>query len=548
MKNSAKRIFAIALVVSMMLSMTISTSAAERTLSKGMSGNDVLVVQQQLYELGYLTATPDGIFGGMTEAAVNAFQLANGLGYSDGKVGNWTRSKLAEYFSTYTEPAPAQQTRTLKKGMSGNDVLVVQQQLYALGYLTATPDGVFGGMTEAAVSEFQIANGLGYSDGMVGNWTRTKLASNPVAKSSHATPAATPVQTTRTLKRGMTGEDVKAVQQQLYALGYLTAEPDGSFGGMTEAAVSEFQIANGLGYSDGMVGNWTRTKLANNPVAKSSGGSSVVAPVQTSTRTLKRGMTGEDVKAVQQQLYALGYLTAEPDGSFGGMTEAAVKEFQIANGLGYSDGMVGNWTRTKLANNPIAKAPTATMGELNALSSAKSYLRYMEFSYTGLIKQLEYEGYSTQEATYAANNCGANWYEQALEQAKDYLSYSAFSYTGLVEQLEFEGYTNAEATYAVNNCGANWMEQALKKAKSYLSYSAFSYTGLIEQLEFEDFTTAEATYGANNCGADWNEQAAKSAKQYLSYSSYSKSRLIELLEYKGFTHSQAVYGVEANGY
>ena len=461
MKNSAKRIFAIALVVSMMLSMTISTSAAERTLSKGMSGNDVLVVQQQLYELGYLTATPDGIFGGMTEAAVNAFQLANGLGYSDGKVGNWTRSKLAEYFSTYTEPAPAQQTRTLKKGMSGNDVLVVQQQLYALGYLTATPDGVFGGMTEAAVSEFQIANGLGYSDGMVGNWTRTKLASNPVAKSSHATPAATPVQT---------------------------------------------------------------------------------------TRTLKRGMTGEDVKAVQQQLYALGYLTAEPDGSFGGMTEAAVKEFQIANGLGYSDGMVGNWTRTKLANNPIAKAPTATMGELNALSSAKSYLRYMEFSYTGLIKQLEYEGYSTQEATYAANNCGANWYEQALEQAKDYLSYSAFSYTGLVEQLEFEGYTNAEATYAVNNCGANWMEQALKKAKSYLSYSAFSYTGLIEQLEFEDFTTAEATYGANNCGADWNEQAAKSAKQYLSYSSYSKSRLIELLEYKGFTHSQAVYGVEANGY
>ena len=184
MKNSAKRIFAIALVVSMMLSMTISTSAAERTLSKGMSGNDVLVVQQQLYELGYLTATPDGIFGGMTEAAVNAFQLANGLGYSDGKVGNWTRSKLAEYFSTYTEPAPAQQTRTLKKGMSGNDVLVVQQQLYALGYLTATPDGVFGGMTEAAVSEFQIANGLGYSDGMVGNWTRTKLANNPVAKSS----------------------------------------------------------------------------------------------------------------------------------------------------------------------------------------------------------------------------------------------------------------------------------------------------------------------------------------------------------------------------
>lgn len=136
----------------------------------------------------------------------------------------------------------------------------------------------------------------------------------------------------------------------------------------------------------------------------------------------------------------------------------------------------------------------------------------------------------------------------ALKKALSYLKFTAFSYTGLIEQLEYEGYTTAEATYAVDNCGASWKEQALDKALSYLDFAAFSYTGLIEQLEYEGFTSSEATYGADNCGADWNEQAAKKAASYLSFMSLSRSGLIEQLEYEGFTHSQAVYGAEQNGY
>ncbi|MBQ7670746.1 MAG: Ltp family lipoprotein [Clostridia bacterium] len=136
----------------------------------------------------------------------------------------------------------------------------------------------------------------------------------------------------------------------------------------------------------------------------------------------------------------------------------------------------------------------------------------------------------------------------ALGSAKSYLSFSAFSYKGLVEQLEYEKYTHDEAVYAADNCGADWNEQALKSAKNYLEFSAFSRKGLMEQLEFEGFTSAQSEYGVNNCGADWNEQAVKSAKQYLSFMSFSKSELIEQLEFEGFSHDQAVYGVEANGY
>ena len=133
--------------------------------------------------------------------------------------------------------------------------------------------------------------------------------------------------------------------------------------------------------------------------------------------------------------------------------------------------------------------------------------------------------------------------KNALAKALQYLDYSAFSYSGLVEQLEYEGYSHSESTYAADNCGANWKEQAAEKALSYLDYSAFSYNGLIEQLEYEGFTSSEAQYGVDNCDADWNAQAVKKAKEYLNYSSFSRSELIDQLVFEGFTQSQAEYGV-----
>lgn len=138
--------------------------------------------------------------------------------------------------------------------------------------------------------------------------------------------------------------------------------------------------------------------------------------------------------------------------------------------------------------------------------------------------------------------------QNALDSAKSYLAYTAFSYEGLIDQLEYEQFSTEDATYAADNCGADWNEQALLSAQSYLEYTAFSYSGLIDQLEFEEFTTEQATYAADNCDADWNEQAAKSAESYLNYSSFSRDGLIDQLEFEGFTHEQAVYGVEANGF
>ena len=155
-----------------------------------------------------------------------------------------------------------------------------------------------------------------------------------------------------------------------------------------------------------------------------------------------------------------------------------------------------------IVSNEAESSPSESMttGQRNALASADTYLRFMNFSYSGLVKQLEFEGFTTEEATFAADHCGADWMEQAKGSALSYLNVSAFSYTGLIDQLEFEGYTTEEATYGADQCGADWMEQAAKSAKSYLSFSSFSRSGLIDQLEFEGFTHEQAVYGAEQNG------------------------------------------------
>ena len=99
------------------------------------------------------------------------------------------------------------------------------------------------------------------------------------------------------------------------------------------------------------------------------------------------------------------------------------------------------------------KKSEPTLGEKNALSSALSYLDYTAFSYTGLIKQLEYEGYSHTEAVYGADNCGADWNEQAAKCAEGYLEYTTFSRSGLINQLEYEGFTTEQAEYGVSAVG-----------------------------------------------------------------------------------------------
>ncbi|MDD3662787.1 MAG: peptidoglycan-binding domain-containing protein [Candidatus Pacebacteria bacterium] len=64
--------------------------------------------------------------------------------------------------------------RTLRQGMSGEDVVFLQTYLNSIGYDSGIPDGKFGSKTKQAVISFQLANNL-IPDGVVGPKTREMM-------------------------------------------------------------------------------------------------------------------------------------------------------------------------------------------------------------------------------------------------------------------------------------------------------------------------------------------------------------------------------------
>lgn len=166
-------------------------------------------------------------------------------------------------------------------------------------------------------------------------------------------------------------------------------------------------------------------------------------------------------------------------------------------GVAWSNGIPYNrsTSSTQYGVNSLPQSATATTEELEALETAKSYLSIFAFSKEGLVDQLEYDGFSDREITYALNHMYVDWKQQAVNCAKSYLETSAFSYSGLIDQLEFDGFTSSEATYGVDNCRADWYDQAVECAKGYRRSTGLSGERLIRQLEYEGFTSDQARHG-----------------------------------------------------
>lgn len=168
-------------------------------------------------------------------------------------------------------------------------------------------------------------------------------------------------------------------------------------------------------------------------------------------------------------------------------------------------GVVGGTATTTTTVAPATTTTTttissATVSQVQASRSAASYLRAMGFSRSGLIKQLQYEGFSLSDATYGADAQNANWSAQAVRVGASYLRSSSFSRSGLIRQLEYEGFSYSDAVYGTDAQNADWFAQAAKTAASYLRSSSFSRSGLINQLLYEGFSQAQAEYGASSVG------------------------------------------------
>ncbi len=321
-----------------------------RSMSVGMTGNDVYAMQVRLIELRYLNGVADGVFGTETEEALKAFQKNNNL-EADGVAGATTLRKLngSARAATGVTPTPAPAgVVTLREGDAGQNVYALQYRLFELGYYSGRIDGRFTAQTTQAVIAFQQANGL-TADGIAGSNTQSKLnrsdavAAPSVSQDLSSTkPQITSTPEIAAMRRGDESEDVATLQKALKDLGYLSAEPDGQFGAETERAVKLFQEANGL-TADGVAGRGTLSILFSGEaiaygdyfyVHRTASPEPTATPAPNTEIVLQWQSAGQDVLQYQQRLCDLGYLLPQfVTGTFDQQTVDATKAFQTVNGL-----------------------------------------------------------------------------------------------------------------------------------------------------------------------------------------------------------------------
>ncbi|MET0835798.1 MAG: peptidoglycan-binding protein, partial [Thermoleophilaceae bacterium] len=124
---------------------------------------NVAALQAALTKLHLYTGFVDGVRGPLTRSAVVRFQRRRGL-LVDGIAGSQTRHALGRL------GRPALGSRVMRIGSRGWDVAALQYLLQRKGYGPGTADGVFGGLTQAAVLRAQRAAGIGV-DGLAGSAT-----------------------------------------------------------------------------------------------------------------------------------------------------------------------------------------------------------------------------------------------------------------------------------------------------------------------------------------------------------------------------------------
>jgi len=231
--------------------------------------------------------------------------------------------------------------------------------------------------------------------------TDPPAAPEPTAQPApEPTPEPTPVPTPEpVMQNGSSGEDVKALQNTLRELGFMTGKADGRYGPVTEAAVKELQRyldetareeeeqaesaaqREEAAESPGETGEPTeaaesparpddrtdepRSTEEAAPAADESLTEDEPAPEYSGTvdqalwdelreggfivyrQTVRSGVSGRETRRLQTRLISLGYLGGAPDGVAGGRTLSAIRAFQSGNGLS-ADGVAGEKTQKLL--------------------------------------------------------------------------------------------------------------------------------------------------------------------------------------------------------
>ncbi|RXJ02935.1 hypothetical protein DS745_04945 [Anaerobacillus alkaliphilus] len=325
----------------------------DQQLSPGMRHQDVKELQDVLRQKGFFTHhTSTGFYGEVTKQAVAKFQQANQLPRT-GVANQQTLSLLAPKQSIQN-----QQQVTLKVGSRGQAVTQLQLTLKQAGFFQANPTGYFGPVTEKAVREFQLRNGL-RSTGVVDTATHTALLRKMDQPSKAATNTSrSPQQPALTIgSRGQAVTDLQQLLDQAKFFYYHTYT--GYYGEVTAKGIRDFQKKVQLpvtGVAD------SRTLEALRDYVKKT---EVVPPTEPVIQTqpiihpeasflLRVGSTGDAVRELQNQLKVVGMYLGDVTGLFDQLTEEAVKVFQQQHKL-IADGLATTSTIQKLEEEATKK-------------------------------------------------------------------------------------------------------------------------------------------------------------------------------------------------
>lgn len=331
-------------------------SATITGLAQGAQGPEVSALQQALIDAGVpVSGGADGVFGPVTHVAVTSFQSARGLS-ATGVVDSVTADALAgsatgsgDGSAPSGTPAPAGSYVGLAEGAQGDAVTTIQARMIELGvFVAGGADGVYGGATTRAVTQFQRWNGLGVTGTVTEATARTLgLSSDGAAPTPDPVPDADPATASDDepapdvpasanpyvgLQRGSTGQLVQDLQNTLVATGTpVRGGADGDFGPVTESALKSFQSANGLTQT-GAVSDADATALHLGPHGHDHSDDAPNSESDESTNPyvgLTIGASGQLVKDVQQALLDAGInVRGGADGAFGNATKGGLVLFQ----------------------------------------------------------------------------------------------------------------------------------------------------------------------------------------------------------------------------
>jgi peptidoglycan hydrolase-like protein with peptidoglycan-binding domain len=242
-----------------------TTTTAQRNISEGSDGNDVLEVQRQLAALGCDPGPLDGKSGPDTEAAIRQFQATNSL-QVDGIVGPSTRAVLTATSAAgtprcpTTPPPPAPTPATGAPDCTQDAITIgITASLKAGEQLFSMEEFDCSGIWAVSIANIGVSQqGAGQVTELL-RWNGS--AWQVVDRGVYCDQGEVPSAISGQACAATTSDDILTLQRELASLGCNPGPLDGKLGPDTKAGIRHFQQTAGLTV-DGVAGTQTRAALA----------------------------------------------------------------------------------------------------------------------------------------------------------------------------------------------------------------------------------------------------------------------------------------------